>query len=209
MSPLDDEPRCPGCRRGQRRRTRFGLAILAKVKSANWYDGLPVRRRLLNLLTALSLLLCGALCALWVRSYLRTDTVCVVRGRTLLYWESSRGAVAFALYTGFPPSDEPVVQEASVRGWAWQTTPGRDRYRGVKRTFGFYWYSMATPPGSVQRIVHLPDAAVLLAGAFLPALRAARWWRSRQGPKPGTCARCGYDLRATPDRCPECGRPAK
>src|SRR3982750_1591825 len=35
----------------------------------------PVRRRLLNLLTALSLLLCVAVCVLWVRSYLVSEYV--------------------------------------------------------------------------------------------------------------------------------------
>jgi len=41
--------------------------------------------------------------------------------------------------------------------------------------------------------------------AILPAIYLIRRWRTWRRGKGGLCTTCGYDLRASPKRCPECG----
>ena len=50
----------------------------------------------------------------------------------------------------------------------------------------------------------LPLWLIMVLFGLWPAIRFWRWTRRRRYGA-GCCAVCGYDLRATPERCPECG----
>jgi hypothetical protein len=52
--------------------------------------------------------------------------------------------------------------------------------------------------------ITVPFWFLTLVFALPPTHVLWRWRRSRRKPV-GLCPSCGYDLRATPDRCPECG----
>ncbi len=59
-------------------------------------------------------------------------------------------------------------------------------------------------------ILRMPHWFVVLLAAILPAWRFGGFARRRRRYRleHGLCVHCGYDLRGTPERCPECGTPA-
>jgi hypothetical protein len=80
------------------------------------------------------------------------------------------------------------------------TFPDNEDFR--HRWFG--WASAADGRYGDQLLI-IPDWCLLVVAALLPAGRFFGWRIGRHRRKAGRCPRCGYDLRATPERCPECG----
>jgi hypothetical protein len=181
-----------------------------------------MKRRLPNLLTALSLLLCVATAVVWARSYrhgqwlMHTDgtgwralsdtevtewSAFCGNGVLHLRWLKYRWNLGVALHRG------------GANGWGvdgsapdvYKQPPGPQT---PANRLGFDFveehYTTEEKPGASRRVT-LP----LWLPVLLLALTPAAWtYRHLRRPGPGHCPRCGYDLRATPDLCPECGTSA-
>ena len=157
-----------------------------------------MKHGLLNLLAGVSLLLLAAVTVLWVRSYGVTDEWVWRRldtdARSVreLYVHSRTGRFRVSRH------------ELRISDDFYASPPDMARLKGS----GGLWHSSGRPGlGSSVRhpIVAAPHWLFLLPLAVLPAAVARRRRTRRRRDALGLCPACGYDLRATPDKCPECG----
>jgi hypothetical protein len=154
-------------------------------------------RHLFTLCSAVSLLLCVAVCVLWVRSYVRKDELKLVyrSGRQFCAIASNRGVLAFGWGTAGRPAR---------LGWDYDDVDADHGWESFGLRFGFGHYTTRS-----EQVLFAPHAALVTAiGLAVGVPRAYQHRIYARRAKRGLCRVCGYDLRASPERCPECGTPA-
>jgi len=184
-----------------------------------------VRRPLFNVLCALSLLLCVVSLAMWGRSrWVAMDHITIGvaqrptvwtaieldswQGSVCITFDSANANVAAAAATG---------PRVSYRAFPIQT-PEAKLWKGYTSHLGFIAEShrvglrpKGSPPGTPPtrfmdtKVVGAPWWFIALALLIMPNLWLRKRARMRRNQELGLCVQCGYDLRASPHRCPECG----
>jgi len=163
-----------------------------------------MRQKLLTLATAVSAVLCVAVCVLWVRSYWRWDS--------LTLQTESRRIMVFSTGGGWDVEWLDYAPPPYGFGWRWESGPDPQSFRAFAWPCGTEWagigYRRLVVDGLVVHDRLCPSWFVALLTLTTPAawsLARVRRQRTRKRLDAGRCLTCGYDLRATPDRCPECG----
>jgi hypothetical protein len=166
---------------------------------------------LFTTLSVLSLLLCLATIGLWVRSYKYSDTLYYMRS-VFRIWaiQSLRGQIAVGTNFLIPsdPRSERIgldVEDARQCSTVQEHSHGFRYIAPVGWLCGFGFAFVNLHNRIVYHAVGIPHWFLAVLLAVLPALYLRTILRSRKRDRKGLCPVCGYDLRATPDRCPECG----
>jgi hypothetical protein len=110
------------------------------------------------------------------------------------------------------PAEKQVI--SSTGDWGASKIDFEDEMKNpdVHRRWSIWRFAYATldqvRPSARVTYVQAPFWAVVTLAAVLPGAWVARqvqFGRRRRRAREGCCLGCGYDLRQTPQRCPECG----
>ena len=146
----------------------------------------------------MSLVLCAAMVALWVRSYRIQDQAGRVGEAKLSFIWSLPGSLFLSVSPADPENEEPGPRPYYFYNRGMRTTGLMAGGKVVR-----FSARVDTKRGLGKIVV--PHWVVTLLLSALPVLWARRYQQRRRWASQGRCARCGYDLRATPEQCPECG----
>jgi hypothetical protein len=173
---------------------------------------LRMKRRMLNLLTAVLLVLFVAVIGLWVRSWSTAMRLTRHQGHVSRSLTSDSGRIV--LITGWNADEvpTPVWRLHTARPGYW----GGPHLRANAGLLGFGWTdAVYSDSRGTARQHHrwVPYWSVASLAALVPLMRATsrlnaaarRRLARRRESRRGLCPSCGYDLRASPGRCPECG----
>jgi hypothetical protein len=148
----------------------------------------------------ISLLLLLGTTLLWIRSFWCDDYASVpmsLRGDTVqVTAESVRGTLEFRI------TRMPGMLLAGTASLVTDVPGGNPAYPAALWSFSAERAGDGLAgPGTGRIGIYFPLWMVMIVSCAVPVLMLLR----RPKRPPNTCAHCGYDLRATPDRCPECG----
>jgi hypothetical protein len=179
-----------------------------------------MKRRLFTILSALSLLLFVAVIVMWVLSYSGTYSLVRKQPTSITRVDCSRGRFFASRASGISGTGSGLWAHDGPAAAPWRSGrafPPLDLDDGMRSESGGGYRAIAgvgygggtlAGTGAALRVISAPHWLVALATAALPAAWLTRWQRERVRARRlhgGCCERCGYDLRATRQRCPECG----
>lgn len=167
-----------------------------------------MRRRLFKIVTVASMALCVLTVGLWTASQWYFCEV--IYRRTVNPSPDLRCSRTFAL-CAWPDVILFDTGRESYRPPAWiRYIEQTDHSARVSRGMSFLGVAVdggfkGTQEDIFELNVTLPYWLLVALTAVLPALWTFSALRARRTSVYPSCRFCGYDLRATPDRCPECG----
>ena len=166
-----------------------------------------MRRWLMYAISAVSTVLAVATAVFWVRSYVWNDWIRYVArtGNTIhLNVETQPGAISIAMNLLVMPNALAAGVDHNVSSYTdWPPGLQPKTWPLFGGDFGYQSFSKGTgSPTCILTCPLWPIELLSVCGA-LPVLFSSVCWAHRK--RHGLCLRCGYDLRASPERCPECG----